>query len=976
MAIGRISGSVLKSNLTRNGVDLAFETNLLYIDVTNSRVGIGTSEPSTQLQVNGTTTTVGLTASGAIAANGSGNSITVTDTLRIAQSGSGLRMTNVGAFDNDGSDNFRIFSTNDLILSSNGDSNTALTIDGTTQDVTINQDLGVTGTVTATAFAGDGSQLTGINVDTNIQLVGDDSTGATLGTGETFKIAGGNNISTAVSGDTLTITGSTDIIANNLSSDDSSAIRVNDGLSMAGHIIPAGSTYDLGSSTSPWRDIYVSAGSLYVNNKQVLLDDSGTITIKTDVDESLTVKTTGTGQTTIQSAAGLNLTTSSSADITLTTDTGNIELKGTVEVLTGKQITDSAGINVQFGDAINMNNNKITNVDTPTNSTDAVTKAYVDSNVGDSTGDLSFVGSTISAPSNADLTLATVGPGTIVINGFSFPITDGTAGQVLSTDGSGGLRFIDNGTSQTDSEESGTEPDATDISGSTSVINSFDVSTYDSAFYYIVSRDEVNQELEMKRHSFTHNNTSAVVNSFHVVQSNTNNSYITVGADTSGSLARLTATGQSVSNSVSLYRVVLGQNTSASTDGNVSFIVNSDVDSAVENFDTWSASTYRGAQYHISATNSTKTESTNLEALVVTDGTDAFISVFGEVSTGNNPLITLTADVSDGNVRLRVAGNEPNTRVAAHRILLGDSESASTGTSVNVISATTVSSSATAIDTIDSDTYNAAWYLVVGHNSTEGASSVQLVNMLNDGTDAFVSQGPYVSSKGTPQLTFTGTFSGTTATLNAASTSGSSTTVNAYRVHLKRGSANNVTTNTTQTISGSKTFTSAILADTIRSPGSNADILLDPQGTGSVVLNRLKSDDSSVIQINDGIEVDGPSQHNSTVTFNAGFNERVNALTSSSTITVNCATARVHTVTLGTNTEFNITNLPTGGTCTIIITQDGTGSKTATFGTDGSAAVRFPSGSSVLSTGANDIDVVSVFNDGTNFLGNIARNYA
>ena len=33
MAVGRISGPLLKSNLIRNGIDLAFETNLLYLDV-------------------------------------------------------------------------------------------------------------------------------------------------------------------------------------------------------------------------------------------------------------------------------------------------------------------------------------------------------------------------------------------------------------------------------------------------------------------------------------------------------------------------------------------------------------------------------------------------------------------------------------------------------------------------------------------------------------------------------------------------------------------------------------------------------------------------------------------------------------------------------------------------------------------------------------------------------------------------------
>lgn len=60
MAIGRISGPLLKSNLTRDGVDLAFETDLLYLDVNNLRVGVNTATPDSDLQVNGTTHTTNL----------------------------------------------------------------------------------------------------------------------------------------------------------------------------------------------------------------------------------------------------------------------------------------------------------------------------------------------------------------------------------------------------------------------------------------------------------------------------------------------------------------------------------------------------------------------------------------------------------------------------------------------------------------------------------------------------------------------------------------------------------------------------------------------------------------------------------------------------------------------------------------------------------------------------------------------------
>ena len=54
MAIGRISGPLLKANLVRDGVDLAFETDLLYLDVTNSRIGVRTASPQYDLDVNGT----------------------------------------------------------------------------------------------------------------------------------------------------------------------------------------------------------------------------------------------------------------------------------------------------------------------------------------------------------------------------------------------------------------------------------------------------------------------------------------------------------------------------------------------------------------------------------------------------------------------------------------------------------------------------------------------------------------------------------------------------------------------------------------------------------------------------------------------------------------------------------------------------------------------------------------------------------
>jgi hypothetical protein len=142
-----------------------------------------------------------------------------------------------------------------------------------------------------------------------------------------------------------------------------------------------------------------------------------------------------------------------------------------------------------------------------------------------------------------------------------------------------------------------------------------------------------------------------------------------------------------------------------------------------------------------------------------------------------------------------------------------------------------------------------------------------------------------------------------------------------------------------------------ITGTTIQTETTNSNLTLQSQGTGQVIVN-------------------------SALKINKGYIESINALTSSSTITVDFAEASVHTVTLAENTQFVVTNLPTGGTGTIIITQDGGGSNTGSFGTDGSTAVKFAGGTPTLSTAGNAIDVVTIFNDGTNYLGNIAKAYA
>ena len=143
-------------------------------------------------------------------------------------------------------------------------------------------------------------------------------------------------------GGTLGITGLTTM---------SGAAAVTGDLTMTGHVLPSANvTYDLGSTTHMWRDVYVGPGSLYINGKKVIEDDSGTISITTDTNEDLKFTTSGTGTLKLISSNGINVT-------------------GEIGAVSG---------DLQIGDHMDMNSNLIKELAAPTTGSDAANKTYVD----------------------------------------------------------------------------------------------------------------------------------------------------------------------------------------------------------------------------------------------------------------------------------------------------------------------------------------------------------------------------------------------------------------------------------------------------------------------------------------------------------------------------------------------------------------------------------------------------------------------
>ena len=125
---------------------------------------------------------------------------------------------------------------------------------------------------------------------------------------------------------------------------------------MSGSILPAiDNTYDLGSVTYQWRDIYVSSGSLYIDGTKVLGSTNQELQITTDVGQSIKILEAGSDSIILQSADGdIQLKTSGGGNLLFDPTTGLIDVRGTLQIQDGNKITSSGGNAIQFGNDLGI----------------------------------------------------------------------------------------------------------------------------------------------------------------------------------------------------------------------------------------------------------------------------------------------------------------------------------------------------------------------------------------------------------------------------------------------------------------------------------------------------------------------------------------------------------------------------------------------------------------------------------------------
>ena len=320
-----------------------------------------------------------------------------------------------------------------------------------------------------------------------------------------------DNINLKPSGTGSVVFGSIKINGTSLSSDDSSFININEGLIVDGTLAVSG-TSTLTGATNISSTLAVPSGLTTLSTLSVTGTTNlvGTTTI-----DNLTFNDNTIGSS---SNADINLTPGGTGSVVISNLTVDSNINITDNVIKTTQsdsdlVISPAGTGQVVISKADINSGAIDNTVIGGTTPLAGTFTTLTANTSAVIDGVTITDNTISTnASNANLELTGNGTGGVRVSGFTFPTTDGSSGQFITTNGLGVLSFATAGASLSHSDIA--DATTTVASSATTVLNTFDKTVYRSAKYFISVTDSTNSRFEFVEANVIHDGTTAYISTY------------------------------------------------------------------------------------------------------------------------------------------------------------------------------------------------------------------------------------------------------------------------------------------------------------------------------------------------------------------------------------------------------------------------------------------------------------------------------
>ena len=320
-----------------------------------------------------------------------------------------------------------------------------------------------------------------------------------------------DNINLKPSGTGSVVFGSIKINGTSLSSDDSSFININEGLIVDGTLAVSG-TSTLTGATNISSTLAVPSGLTTLSTLSVTGTTSlvGTTTI-----DNLTFNDNTIGSS---SNADINLTPGGTGSVVISNLTVDSNINITDNVIKTTQsnsdlVISPAGTGQVVISKADINSGTIDNTVIGATTPVAGTFTTLTANTSAVIDGVTITDNTISTnASNANLELTGNGTGGVTVSGFTFPTTDGSSGQFITTNGLGVLSFATAGATLSHSDIA--DATTTVASSATTVLNTFDKTVYRSAKYFISVTDSTNSRFEFVEANVIHDGTTAYISTY------------------------------------------------------------------------------------------------------------------------------------------------------------------------------------------------------------------------------------------------------------------------------------------------------------------------------------------------------------------------------------------------------------------------------------------------------------------------------